>query len=112
MGGPPWVAELPEPEREHRFHPVRRWPIDFAWPAYKVGVEIQGGIFQRDGHADPVLYVNDCRKMNEAVALGWKMLWFTSKDLYEEHRAVIRLIANLVHQGRAEGCLEQLALFK
>jgi len=26
------AAGLPEPIRQHRFHPERRWRFDFAWP--------------------------------------------------------------------------------
>ena len=27
----------------HKFHPTRRWMFDFAWPKYKVAVEVVGG---------------------------------------------------------------------
>lgn len=35
-------AGLPEPEKQVRFHPDRRWLFDFAWPALKLGVELDG----------------------------------------------------------------------
>ncbi len=35
---------LPKPAREYRFHRERRWRFDFAWPDYKVAVEVEGGI--------------------------------------------------------------------
>src|SRR5215475_3616350 len=43
------MTAAPRPDREFRFHPVRQWRIDFAWPAYRVAIEIDGGIFMRDG---------------------------------------------------------------
>mgnify|MGYP000595384776 FL=1 len=39
------LIKLPAPEREHRFHPVRRWRFDFAWPGEKFSVEGEGITF-------------------------------------------------------------------
>lgn len=36
-------AGLPEPAKEYRFHPVRLWRLDFAYPEKKIAVEIDGG---------------------------------------------------------------------
>src|SRR5690606_39740371 len=36
--------KLPEPVREYRFHPERRWRFDFAWPDLRVAAEVEGGI--------------------------------------------------------------------
>ena len=37
--------ELPEPEREYRFAPPRRWRFDFAWPAAMLALEVEGGVW-------------------------------------------------------------------
>jgi hypothetical protein len=37
------AAGLPEPIREYRFAPSRRWRFDFAWPAAMLAVEVEGG---------------------------------------------------------------------
>jgi len=37
------VNGLPEPEREYRFHPRRKWRFDAAWPDAKLAVEVEGG---------------------------------------------------------------------
>lgn len=66
------VQGLPAPEREYRFHPTRKWRFDFAWPALKVAVEIEG----RGRHQTFTGYAADCHKYNEAVALGWRVLRF------------------------------------
>jgi hypothetical protein len=34
---------LPVPIREHRFAPPRRWRFDYAWPAHRLALEIEGG---------------------------------------------------------------------
>jgi very-short-patch-repair endonuclease len=38
---------LPEPIKEHMFAKPRRFRIDFAWPAVKLAVEIDGGTYGR-----------------------------------------------------------------
>lgn len=35
-GAPPFV-------REHRFHPTRKWRLDFCWPEQMLAVELEGG---------------------------------------------------------------------
>lgn len=37
------AAGLPAPVTEHRFHPVRRWRFDFAWPDEHLALEIAVG---------------------------------------------------------------------
>src|SRR5665647_3786388 len=34
---------LPVPEREYRFHPVRRFRFDLCYPGHKLGIECDGG---------------------------------------------------------------------
>jgi very-short-patch-repair endonuclease len=63
-------------EREYRFHPTRKWRFDFAWPAYKVAVEIDG----RGRHQTVDGVRKDCEKHNEAVILGWAVLRFPATD--------------------------------
>lgn len=63
--------------REYRFHPVRRWRFDFAWPAEKLAVEIEG----RGRHQTFVGFRNDCEKYNAALQLGWRVLRFPASDV-------------------------------
>lgn len=70
-------AGLPLPEREYRFHPIRRWRMDYAWPAQKVAVEIQGGTWQGGRHSRGPGYEADCEKQNTALAMGWQLLRYT-----------------------------------
>jgi very-short-patch-repair endonuclease len=88
-------ADLPEPEREYRFHPTRKWPFDFAWPAIKLAVEIQGG-GQRGRHASITGMTNDCDKFNAAISLGWRVLKFTAKHKPEAiAEAVAKVLCGL-----------------
>ena len=71
------LAGLPEPEREYRFHPTRRWKFDFCWPSKMVAVELEGGTWTGGRHTRPVGFEQDCEKYNEAAIMGWKVLRFT-----------------------------------
>jgi len=72
---------LPEPIREHKFHPQRKWRLDFYWEN-GWAVEIQGGGWVRGGHnrnADSMW--KDYEKLNAAQELGIKVLQFTGKQV-------------------------------
>lgn len=72
-----YLAGLPKPTREARFHPTRRWRWDLCWPEQKVAVEIQGGVWQSGRHTRGKGYTSDCEKLNEAQLLGWVVVWVT-----------------------------------
>ena len=77
--------KMPEPEEEYRFHPVRRWRFDFAWPDQKVAVEIEGGVYNGGRHTRGKGFEGDCIKYNTAQLMGWTVLRFTTgqvKDGY------------------------------
>lgn len=75
------VYGLPAPEAEHRFAAPRRWRFDWAWPAQKVALEVQGGLFVQGRHARGAALLKEHEKLNEAAALGWRVLFTTPKDL-------------------------------
>lgn len=62
--------------REHRFHPVRLWRWDFAFPSQLLAVEIDG----RGRHQTVAGVRSDCEKANEAVRMGWRVLRFPATD--------------------------------
>ena len=70
------VTGLPEPEREYRFHPTRRWRFDFAWPDYMLAAEVEGGVWAQGRHTRGSGFIKDCIKYNEAVILGWSVVRF------------------------------------
>ena len=67
--------------KEHRFHPVRKWRMDFAWPDILLAVEIEGGIWNNGRHNRPHGFINDAEKYNTACTMGWKVLRFTGRDI-------------------------------
>jgi len=75
-------------EREHRFHPKRKWRLDFAIkPLHqKIAIEFEGGVFlPKARHTSMIGYSNDVEKYREAVLLGWKILRYTAKELSKKN---------------------------
>lgn len=62
---------------EYRFHTDRRWRFDYAWPAAKIAVEIDGGQWQVTGRD----LSREAERNNEAQIAGWCVLHFTSEQI-------------------------------
>lgn len=77
------AQQLPEPEREYRFHPTRKWRFDFAWILgdHRIALEIEGGVFIRGRHTQGAGYAKDAEKYNQAALLGWRIYRVTTKQL-------------------------------
>ena len=69
---------LPQPEREYRFHPTRRWRFDFAWPQLMVAVEVEGGTWAQGRHTRGAGFERDADKLNAATSLGWCVFRYTA----------------------------------
>ena len=80
------AAGLREPEREHRFHPYRRWRFDLAWADLMLAAEVDGAVWTEGRHTRGSGFVRDCEKMTEAALAGWR---------------VLRLVTDWVPSGRA-----------
>lgn len=65
--------------RELRFHPDRKWRFDFALPAHKIGIEVEGGVWSNGRHNRGSGYSEDLIKYNQATLLGWRILRYTTK---------------------------------
>lgn len=73
--------DLPEPVREFKAVPDRKFRWDFAWPARMVLVEVQGGIYgARSAHTGASL-ARDFEKLNLASIWGYRTLMFGPPDL-------------------------------
>jgi len=84
-------AQMPEPRREVRFHPIRRWRFDLAWPDVRLAAEVEGGTKGKSRHTNRIGYERDCRKYCEAVLHGWKVLRFTG-DMINSGEALAMLM--------------------
>ena len=72
------ASGLPNPAREYKFHPIRRWRSDLAYPLDMILIEVEGGAFVRGRHVRGYGYRNDCIKYNAAALLGYTVLRFTT----------------------------------
>lgn len=72
---------IPYPMLEHKFHPDRRWRIDYAWPEQKLAVEREGGVWTRGRHTRPMGFIKDLEKYNNLTMLGWRLLRFTPQQI-------------------------------
>ena len=82
---------LPAWVEEHQFAVSigRRWRFDFAWPDRMLAVEIDGGAFSGGRHTRGAGFSEDCRKLNAATLLGWRVLRFTGADLDDNHGTIV-----------------------
>jgi len=69
-----------------RQHPIEPWIVDFACPEKMLVVEI-------DGDYHDYIVENDLKRQEHLVAMGWKVIRFTDKDVEEDADAVARAIA-------------------
>lgn len=76
-------ARLPAPERQMRFIPGRQFVADFAWPAYRLIVEVQGGIWRKGGgaHSHPTNILRDIERQRLAVEHGWAIYPVTTDEV-------------------------------
>ena len=85
------AEKLPSPDKEYRFHPVRKFRFDFCWPEKLVAVEIDGATWTGGRHTRGNGYENDCYKMALAISLGWSVYRFTTGMV--EDGTAIRFVA-------------------
>lgn len=77
-----WKAfGIPEPKSEFRFHPVRKWRFDYAWPDKLIAVEIEGAIWTQGRHTRGSGFIKDMTKYNAAGKLGYRVFRFTPREL-------------------------------
>lgn len=90
------AVTIPAPVREHRFDRVRKWRFDFAYPAMRLAIEVQGGIFSRGRHTRGAALLKEYEKLNEAALAGWRVLFVTPQQVQngEATKLIARAIAN------------------
>lgn len=93
-------AGLPVPVTEHRFHPVRKHRFDLAWPAYRLALEIQGGVWVGGKHGRGSGILRDYEKLNLAASRGWRVLQFTPDQAGEAVAFLEKHRNELFTQGR------------
>lgn len=75
------ASGIPEPVSEFRFHPTRQWRADWAWPAQRVLLEVEGGIWTKGRHSRGAGMLKDMEKYNAATAMGYRVFRCVPKTL-------------------------------
>lgn len=75
------ASKLPDPVREYRFHPVRRFRFDFCWPDRLLAVEVDGGSWVNGRHSRGTGIDSDCEKFALAMLDGWRVLRVTGTHI-------------------------------
>lgn len=64
--------------REYKFHPERKWKIDFVHLGIMLAVECEGGVWSGGRHVRGQGFINDCYKYSEIVLAGFRLFRFTT----------------------------------
>ena|ERR1022692_1903300 len=78
--------DIPQPVREFRFAPPRRFRFDLCWPDLMMACEVEGATWSGGRHTRGSGFEKDCEKYNLAVTAGYQ---------------VLRVTGTMVHDGRA-----------
>ena len=77
------------PETQLKFHPIRKFRLDFAWPLQQVAVECDGmGGYRGSIGAHRTIQgiSNNHEKTNLAIEEGWVVLRFTTPMLSSQKK--------------------------
>lgn len=88
------AAGLPHPVPEYQFHDKRKWKIDFAWPEYKLAVEVEGGIYgsKGGGHRSISGFEANLEKYNQLAVGRWFLIRLLPEWLDERRNEARELI--------------------
>ncbi len=76
------AAHLPEPKRQFQFAaPERKWSADFAWPEYRLIVEVDGAVWTSGRHTRGSGRVKDMERDNWCTLHGWRILRYTTQQV-------------------------------
>lgn len=73
--------KLPDPEREYLFSPPRRFRADFAYPAYGLLIEVDGGGYIEGRHTRGAGFEKDAEKASLAAIAGFRVIHCTPKHI-------------------------------
>lgn len=83
--------------KEFRFYKSRKWRFDYALPAYKIAVEVEGGVWTGGRHVRPRGFLGDMTKYNTATLLGWRVFRTTPNKLLTNE--TLLLLKNAINGG-------------
>ena len=90
--------KMPEPVREYRFHPERKWRFDFAWPEIMLAVEVDG-MHPSGRHNTRDGIAADNLKRNTATEMGWQVASVTTSQVKSGY--AVNLLHRLIARSSA-----------
>lgn len=85
------IAGLPEPITEYKFHPKRKWRLDYFFPSLKLAVEKEGAVWIGGRHNHPVGFLKDVEKYNELTLSGIALMRFTPQQI-QSGEAIFKIL--------------------
>jgi len=84
-----------------RQHQTGRYRIDFALPAQRFGIELDG----HATHSSPAAIAADRRRQRELEEMGWHIVRFGGQEVYQDAAVCVRSAARLaaLHKMRSKG---------
>jgi very-short-patch-repair endonuclease len=79
------LRELPTGHRFRRQHPIGRCVVDFAYPARKLAIELDGGQHALQEHSDAT-------RTSELMRHGYRVIRFWNGDVMQNLAGVIEII--------------------
>lgn len=76
--------KLPLPIQEYKFHPKRKWRMDYAWLEQKIALEVEGGVWSQGRHTRGSGFIKDMEKYNEAAVMGFRIIRCVPADLCKQ----------------------------
>lgn len=81
--------------KEFRFCPERRWRYDYAIPAHKIALEVEGGVWTNGRHTRAQGFLGDVEKYNWGTLMGWRIFRTTPSALYSAD--TLNLLREAIH---------------
>lgn len=86
---------------EYKFHPTRKWRIDFYFEGrVKIALEVEGGIYTKGRHITPSGFIADMEKYNALTEQGIFLLRTVPKDWdaskFKASMDIIKLLKKLL----------------
>lgn len=87
---------------QHPVGPGRKFRFDYAFPAARLGIELEGGLYSGGAHARPAGILRDMEKGNFAVLHGWRVLRFATQHIEGDPESVIAMIRTALEGTEAQ----------
>lgn len=83
---------------QHPVGPGRKFRFDYAFPAARLGIELEGGLYSGGAHARPAGILRDMEKNNFAVLHNWRVLRYSTQHVTGDPEGMIAQIRTVLER--------------